>query len=163
PAPDVQPAATENPEVTQMRSEIVRLNREVQQLREQLAGRNAAAPRPRAAQTIGEADSAEIEAARQLGLAGARGDVTALGRLAALARAEYQSFNTNRVGVNESDIGDLARKIFLPLQTAFQVITEEATKGNPNALQALSQSVGIKELQSSALASIGILAGNGDE
>jgi RNA polymerase sigma factor (sigma-70 family) len=159
PVPAAQPVKADDPTQT----EVARLTREVQQLREQMAVGIQAAPQSRAAQTVGEPESAELEAARQLGLAVTQGDAAALGKLAALARAEFQYFNTNRVNVNDADHGDLARKTFLPLQTAFQVITDEATKGNPNALQALSQSVGIKELQGTALASIGILAGNGDE
>ena len=52
---------------------------------------------------------------------------------------------------------------FAPLQAAFDAITDEATKGNQAALQAVSTAIQIPELQGRAIHSAGILAGNGDE
>jgi hypothetical protein len=84
-------------------------------------------------------------------------------KLVAMARAEFRSFNTNEIGLNDFGRSDLARQTFAPLHAAFDALTEEATKGNQAALQAISSAIQIPELQGSAIKAVGILAGNGDD
>ena len=55
-----------------------------------------------------------------------------------MAKAELQYFNTNGVGMNDTERDVLSRQTFAPLQAAFDAITDEATKGNQAALQALA-------------------------
>ncbi len=80
-----------------------------------------------------------------------------------LARAEHASFNTNKVGLNDSQVGDLSRQTFAPLRAAFKVIEEDALAGNPAAVDAVLQSIQIPELKGSAVKCIGALAGNGND
>jgi hypothetical protein len=156
--PAAEPTLTDGQELEQLRADKMNLGNEVLKLREQLASTKPPQPEVKSSQ-----NSAQENPGRLLGLAVAQGDPTALDNLMAMAKAELQYFNTNKVGMNDTERDVLARKTFAPLQAAFDAITDEATKGNEAALQAISTAIQLPELQGPAIHSAGILAGNGDE
>ena len=156
--PAAEPAQTGSQELEQVRADKMNLSNEVLKLREQLAATKPLQPEVKFSQ-----NAAQENPGRLLGLAVAQGDPTALEKLLAMAKAELQYFNTNGVGMNDTERDVLSRQTFAPLQAAFDAITDEATKGNQAALQALSTAIQIPELQGPAIHSAGILAGNGDE
>jgi len=156
--PVAEPAQTGSQELEQLRADKMNLSNEVLKLREQLASTKPPQPEVKLSQ-----NAAQENPGRLLGLAVAQGDPTALEKLMAMAKAELQYFNTNGVGMNDTERDVLSRQTFAPLQAAFDAITDEATKGNQAALQALSTAIQIPELQGPAIHSAGILAGNGDE
>jgi hypothetical protein len=104
-----------------------------------------------------------MENAKQLGIAVVQGQPGAFGKLRELAKAQHAVFNTNKVGLNDSQISDLHRQAFAPLFAAFKVIEEAAVGGTPVAVDAVAQSLQIPELQGLAVRSIGLLAGNGND
>jgi RNA polymerase sigma factor (sigma-70 family) len=160
--PEAEPARPEVQELERLRAEKMSLSNEVLGLRERLA-----AMKPRATPTQPgvklSQDVPRENPGRQLGLAVAQGDPTALDKLLAMAKAELQQFNTNNAGLKEVERGDLARHTFAPLRAAFDAITEEAAKGNQAALEAVSRAILMPELCGLAIQSAGVLAGNGDE
>ncbi|MDB6029380.1 MAG: polymerase, sigma-24 subunit, subfamily [Verrucomicrobiales bacterium] len=109
------------------------------------------------------ADTAAEDVARQLALSVIQGDASALDKIAEMSTAERQSFRTNEAGLNDTQRGDLARKTFAPLHTAFDVLSEAALNGNENAMQAIERSMLKEELRGSAIECLGLLAGKGDE
>ena len=70
-----------------------------------------------------------------------QGQPGAFGKLLELAKAEHASFNTNKVGLNDSQLGDLSRQTFAPLHDAFKVIAEAPTGGNSVAVDAVVRSM----------------------
>jgi RNA polymerase sigma factor (sigma-70 family) len=161
--PEAEPAQIANRELEQLRVDRMNLSNEVFKLRGQLASTKPRPPQPPQPEVKLSRDAPGENAGRQFGLAIAQGDPTALDKLLAMAKAEKQYFNTNSVGMNETERGELARQTFAPLRAAFDAITEEASKGNQAALQAVSRAIQIPELRAFATSSAGILAGNGDE
>src|SRR5436309_5297466 len=161
--PAVEPAQTDSPELEQLRADKMNLSNEVLKLREQLASTKPRETKPPQPEVKLSQNAVQENPGRLLGLAVAQGDPTALEKLLAMAKAELQYFNTNGVGMNDTERDVLSRQTFAPLQAAFDAITDEATKGNQAALQALSTAIQIPELQGPAIHSAGILAGNGDE
>jgi hypothetical protein len=85
-----------------------------------------------------------------------------LAKILALAKTEHESFNANRAGLNDTQRGELARQTFVPLRTAFDAMTDDASKGKPFARDALDRALKIPELSGMAVRSLGVLAGNGD-
>jgi RNA polymerase sigma factor (sigma-70 family) len=138
------------------RSELLRLRGESTRLR--AAGRQEPPSEPR----LGSKPASE-DSVRQLALAVAQGDPTALPKLLELAKAAHQDFNTNSVGLTDEQKGQLARQVFAPLLSAMDVLREEAANGSQPALQALAQSIATPELQGAAVHAIGALAGGGNE
>ena len=138
------------------------LNTEVVQSRGRLASQESSEAPPPPPNPKSSQSPAPSNPGRQLGLAVAQGDPRGLENLRAMAKDGFQSFNTNRTGLTDTERGELARWTFAPLQAAFEALTEEALKGNQNALQAISRAIVIPELQGAAVKSAGVLAGNGD-
>jgi RNA polymerase sigma factor (sigma-70 family) len=114
-------------------------------------------------ETSTDPDASVMNTARELGMAVVRGDAGALDKLADLSKAQHASFNTNRVGLDEAKSGELGRRSFAPLWAAFDVITEAASKGNQVALDAVKRALQIRQLQGSAIQTVGKLAGNGND
>lgn len=100
---------------------------------------------------------------RELGMAVVNGDLTALDKIIALSRAEHQDFASNRIGLSQTQEGELARQTFAPVRVAFDVIGDAGTKGNQFALDALERSLPIPEVKGPAVQALGVLAGNGDD
>lgn len=147
-------------DLNQVQAEKMELSNEVLRLRGQLASQKSREGKPSDVRI--EQGAPAQNPGRQLGLAAAQGDPLALDNLRAMAKAEIESFNTNSDQFTGSDRGELARRTFAPLHAAFQALTEEAVKGNQNALEAISRAIVLPELQASAVESAGVLAGNGD-
>jgi RNA polymerase sigma factor (sigma-70 family) len=100
---------------------------------------------------------------RELGKAVVRGDPSALGKLSELAKAELASFNTNSIGLNDTQRSDLARQTFAPLHAAFKVIEEDAVANNELAINAVAQATQFPELKGGAIQCIGAIAGAGND
>jgi hypothetical protein len=182
------PTQAEDKELRQLRAETARLSNELLQMRDQLTAQSQVAP---AVQTVQRAGSSATnppakpeqpgpdapvqsqenapsgpttdEVARQLGLAAAQGDPAALKRLEDYARAAGKSLSTNGDKMSDNEKAALAQQLFKPLWSAFDVITEEGKKGSTSALQALSLAAVTPGLTGSAVKSIGVLAGAGNE
>jgi hypothetical protein len=106
---------------------------------------------------------AEENVAREAALAVLGGDSAAFGRLLELAQAEHNNFKTNSLGLDDTVRGELARRTFAPLHSAFQVLEEAASKGSEPALDAIVRNMQIPELQGLATQSLGKLAGLGND
>ena len=153
----------ENDRLNQDRSELLRLRNEVAMLR-----RNPGAPQqearfPSQAAPNAVNDPSAEEMGRELGRAVVQGQPGAFARLLELAKAELATFNTNRVGLTDPQVGDLNRRTFAPLHAAFKVIEEAALANNPTAVDAVVQAMQIQQLKGSAVKCIGALAGQGNE
>jgi hypothetical protein len=86
-----------------------------------------------------------------------------LDKILALAKTEQKSFKTESIGLDDTQRGDLARQTFAPLRAAFAPLTDDASKRNPFARDALFRALQIPELNGMAVQSLGVLAGNGNE
>jgi len=144
--------------------ELLKLRNEISLLRRN----QAAIPTPGDAtalqtQTAGSNEPTSGDLGRELGLAVVRGDAGALTKLLAESRAEYQNFNRNDVGLNDSQRDDLSRTTFAPIHAAFRVIEDAAVTGNQPALDAVIQAIQIPELKSLASTALGMLAGQGND
>jgi hypothetical protein len=80
-----------------------------------------------------------------------------------LAKAEHQSFSTNRLGLNDELRGESARRTFAPLRAAFDVIAEAGSTNNELALEAVGRATQNPELRGFAIQSAGTIAGNGND
>jgi hypothetical protein len=160
---EAQPAPIASQELERLRADQTNLRDEVTKLRAELASKKPAETPPDQPKVQLSREAPRENPGRQLGLAVAQGDPTALDKLLAMSRSEHQYFNSNSVGMNDTDRGALAREAFAPLRAAFDAITEEASKGNEAALQAVSRAIQAPELRGLAVQSAGVLAGNGDE
>ncbi len=161
--PAAEPAEADNLELGQLRAENVTLSNEVFMLHKKLAIARSSVAAPPIAEAKPAANNPVEDVGRQLGLAVASGEPQSLEKLRALAKAEVESFNSKSVGMNDTERGDLARDTFAPLRAAFDVLTEEAVKGNPTALHAISIAIHYPELEGDAVEAVGVPAGNGDE
>jgi coenzyme F420-reducing hydrogenase delta subunit len=103
------------------------------------------------------------DSARQLALAAAQGDPAGLANLRELAKGALEDFKTNSVGLTDQGKDELSRKAFGPLWSAYDVLTEEAVKGNQTAITLLAQGLRLRELKGSSVKALGALAANGDE
>jgi len=160
---EAAPVPVASQEANQLRAEKMKLANEVAQLRGQLAlqkSRRMQAPQPEI--KLSQVLTPE-NPGRQLGLAVAQGDPTALDKLLVMAKAEHESFNTNSAGLNDTERSEFSRRTFAPLQAAFDAITEAAATGNKAALLAVTRALQLPELKGNAIQSVGVLAGNGDE
>jgi hypothetical protein len=144
-------------ELLRLRGEV-RLLRGNQAVREKTA--SSASPQTESPATNGPSPE---EVGRELGMAVARGDPGAFGRLSEMARAEGASFNTNRAGLNDTQRGDLARQTFAPLRAAFKVIGEAACGGNEVAVDAVLAAMQIPELKANTIPYLGTIAANGND
>jgi RNA polymerase sigma factor (sigma-70 family) len=154
----------ENESLNLNKAELLKLRSKVTLLGSNQAGSQAAADlSPAQNETPSGKEKSPGDIGRELGTAVAKGDPTALNKILDLAKAEHNSFNTNRIGMDDTQRGELARQTFAPLQTAFDVIGEAASKGNQFALDALTRALQIAELNGMAAQSLGLLAGNGDQ
>jgi len=150
--------------LNQNTSELLKLRGEVAMLRRNQAAREQAVglSSPPAG-TIAVTGPSPEEMGRELGLAVVQGQLGAFGKLMELAKAEHASFNTNKIGLNDAQVGDLSRQTFAPLHAAFKVIEEAAVGGNAAAVDAVLQSMQIPELKGPAVRCIGALAGTGND
>ena len=89
---------------------------------------------------------------RELGLAAARGDVSALDKLVDLASIAHARFRTNQDST-----------VFAPFRAAFDELASAAGAGNPAALQALLHAARLKYLTGFAVQALGEAAGRGSE
>ncbi len=154
-------------EVAKIRSnnlELLKLRNEIAMLR-----RSQAAPQMPAnssASTTGTASSnapLTNDVGRELGMAVVRGDAGAFDKLLAESAAEHQTFNASQVGLDDTKRGELSSRTFTPINTAFRVIEEAATKGSQPALDALARALQSRDLRGLAVSSLGGLAADGDE
>ncbi|EEF61854.1 RNA polymerase, sigma-24 subunit, ECF subfamily [Pedosphaera parvula Ellin514] len=167
-APEAKPGFNqiETHELEQLRTEKVRLNNELSQLRKQLA-----LQKPLEAQTaptqalLNTSPFSEQEVlARRLAEGVAQGDPTALGKLTELSATLHQEFNAKVPTLKtDQERGDFSRQLFAPLHSAFDILGEEAAKGNENALKAFGRAIQIDYLKGNAISSIGDLTGHGHE
>ena len=109
-----------------------------------------------------EIKSTSDELGRELGEAVVLRDAGAFEKLLAESQAEYQSFKTNSVGLDDTQRGELSTKTFAPINAAFQAIADAANHGSQSALDALARALKSSELRGLAVHSLGGLAGNGD-
>ncbi|MDB6112394.1 MAG: polymerase, sigma-24 subunit, subfamily, partial [Pedosphaera sp.] len=163
-APKTEPAQMGSPELDQLRAGKVRLSNEVNQLRGQLVAQHSVEAQPLRIESKLNASPPSEPPMRELGLAVAQGDPTALGKLEALSKAAHETFNTNGARLKtDEERGRLQTEAFSPVKEAFDVLGEEAGKGNTNALQALARATQMQYLRGFALQSLGEVAGQGNE
>jgi RNA polymerase sigma factor (sigma-70 family) len=159
-----EPVQADSLELDQLRSDTVRLSNEVRQLRGQMASQKLVEEPPVLLVNKLNATSPPEQPLRQLGLAVAQGDPTALGKLEELSKAAHENYNTNGAKLKtEEERHALWTELFPPLQQAFDAMGEEAAKGNANALQALGRATQMDFLQGFAVQSLGEVAGRGNE
>lgn len=151
-------ARRDNVELLQLRNQVVQLR---QQVGLPKAGQANVTPGI-SAQAVA-AQAAAVDAGRELGTSVVRGDPGALEKLTELSKAQHKSFNTNKVGLDDTRRGELATGTFAPIQAAFDVIGEAASQGNQVALDAVVRAIGIPELRGLAVQVVGKVAGNGSE
>ena len=154
----------ENEQLNRNSAELLRLRGEVNLLRRAQSTPARSAPStgaPISATTNQEQAAAAI--GRELGLAVVRGDPGALDKLAELSKVAHKSFNTDALGLDDTQRSQLASRTFAPLQSAFEVIDEAALNGNPVAIAAVERALQIPELQGHAVQTVGTLAGKGNE
>jgi RNA polymerase sigma factor (sigma-70 family) len=153
--------ADQTEDVQREHRELLALRNEVRQLREQVvslrAGRLGNAPQKQTGtiqEQVQEAASPvepTNETARQLGIAASRGDVSAFDQLIAWATAASKMDRTNQSVIHKD------------IRTAFDVMVDEAAKGNELALEALWRGTHINELQGFGTLALGRAAGLGVE
>jgi RNA polymerase sigma factor (sigma-70 family) len=141
--------------------ELLALRNEVRQLREQVVSLQSGRPRTVAqtqagatqqqTQQLAAAVEPTNEAARQLGLAASRGDISAFDQLIVWFNATKTMDKTNK---------DL---VYKDIRTAFDVMVDEAASGNEQALQALWRGTHINELSGFGTLALGKAAGRGVE
>ena len=142
--------------------ELMKLRNEITMLRHsQTVGQTPAKTLSQTG-TAGDDDSSLAAAGRDLGMAVVRGEAGAFGKLLAESKAEHQSFNTNNVGLDDTQRGELSSRTFTPINAAFKIIGDAAAQGNQSALDALTHALQTPELNGLAVDSLGGLAGNGD-
>ena len=154
----------ENERLNRNTGELLRLRGEVNLLRQ--AQNPPAKPADSTASpggTTASQDQAAADIGRELGMAVVRGDPGALDKVVELSRAAHKSFNTNRVGLDDTQRGELASRTFAPCQAAFDVIGEAADNGNQVAIKAVERALEIAELKGYAVGIVGTLAGKGNE
>lgn len=146
-------------------TELLKLRGEVGVLREQLAAsqnsQNVRSLDPEKAKATPDSPSGDL--ARQLARAIVQGDTTALQRMKELAASRHAFFSTNRIGLNDEQVGAVQHEAFDGLAAAFNWLAEQATGGNANARQAIDQATQIDYLQGFAVNSLGKLAASGDQ
>ncbi len=154
----------ENERLNRNTGELLRLRGEVSVLRrtQDTAGKSANSSASPGPTTTNQAQAA-ADIGRELGLAVVRGDPGALDKVAELSKAALKSFNTNRVGMDDTQRSELGSRTFAPLQAAFEVIGEAAVKGNQVAIAAVERALQIPELKGHAVKIVGTLAGQGNE
>jgi RNA polymerase sigma factor (sigma-70 family) len=154
----------ENERLNRNTGELLRLRGEVSLLRraQDTAGKSANSNASQADTTTNQ-EQAAINIGRTLGLAVVRGDAGALDKVAELSKAAHKNFNTNRVGLDDTQRGELSSRTFAPIQAAFDVIGEAAAAGNQVAIEAVEHALQIPELKGGAVEIVGILAGKGNE
>jgi RNA polymerase sigma factor (sigma-70 family) len=140
--------------------ELLRLRGEVGALRQQLS-QLPSAPQQVKSKTAENPSTPDV--AGQMAMAIAQGDPTALQRLSDFAKSQTEFFNTNSVGLQGDELTAVWSTAFSKILTAFNLLSDEAIKGNPNARQAIERAVHMGYLQGPAVTSLGKLAGNGDE
>jgi len=144
-------------------SELLKLRNEITMLkRSQTANQKPADASGSPIGTVKSNEPSSEDNGRELGMAVVRGDVGAFDKLLAESKAEHQRFNTNNVGLNDTQRGELSSRTFTPINAAFKIIADAAVQGNQSALDALTQALQTLELKGLAVASLGGLAGNGD-
>ena len=152
-AEDGAKVQSNNSELLKLRNEITLLKR-----RQAVVPTVAANVQPPA----NEIKSTSDELGRELGEAVVLGDAGAFEKLLAESQAEYQSFKTNSVGLDDTQRGELSTKTFAPINAAFQAIADAANHGSQSALDALARALKSSSLRGLAVHSLGGLAGNGD-
>ena len=140
--------------------ELLKLRGEVGVLRQQLS-QATAAPQPLRSKPT--ENSSEPDVPGQLAAAIVRGDPTALQQLNEFAKSQTADFKTNSLGLQGGELSAVWSKAFGNILTAFDSLSAEALKGNPNARQAIEQAAHMGYLEGPAVTSLGKLAGNGDE
>jgi RNA polymerase sigma factor (sigma-70 family) len=154
----------ENERLNRNTAELLRLRGEVSLLRR---AQNKPAPSDNATSlpsaTTTSQDQVEANIGRELGLAVVQGDSGALDKLVELSKTAQKSFNTNQVGLDDTERGKLAFRTFAFARAAFDVIGEAAGNGNPVAVQAVERALQISELKGHAVEIVGTLAGKGNE
>lgn len=151
--PSAASEAIDTEQVKKERLELLRLRNEVRQLRESgsapvLESRQVA---PQRVAPLASAPGAGESEARTLAAAAARGDSSALDKLAKLAAAA-RTMGTNEQAAVRSDI-----------QAAFGVLGAAAGKRDAASLQAIWQASRMPELQGFAVQALGQAAGQGNE
>ncbi len=154
----------ENERLNRNTGELLRLRGEVSFLRrtQDTAGKSANSSASPGPTTTNQAQAA-ADIGRELGLAVVRGDPGALDKVAELSKAALKSFNTNRVGMNDTQRSELSSRTFATLQAAFDVIGEAAVNGNQVAIAAVERALQIQELKGHAVKIVGTLVGKGNE
>jgi len=154
----------ENERLNRNTGELLRLRGEVSLLRrtQEAAGKPANPSTPPAPTTTNQ-DQAAADIGRELGLAVVRGDPGALEKVAELSKAALKSFNTKRVGLDDTQRGELSARTFASVQAAFDVIGKAAVEGNQVAIAAVERALQFQELKGLAVPIIGTLAGKGNE
>lgn len=146
-------------------SELLKLRGEVGVLREQLTAsqnsQNVRSLDPEKAKATPDSPSGDL--ASQLAMAIVQGDTTALQRLKELAASRHAFFSTNRIGLNDEQVGAVQHEAFDGLAAAFNWLAGQAAGGNANARQAIDQAAQIDYLQGFAVDSLGKLAASGDQ
>jgi len=154
----------ENERLNRNTGELLRLRGEVSLLRraQDTAGKSANSSASPGATTPNQ-EQAAADLGRELGRAVVRGDPGAFDKLAELSKAAHKSFNANRVGLDDTQRGELASRTFAPVRAAFEAIGEAAVKGNQVAIEAVERALQVPELKGQAVEIVGTLAGNGNE
>jgi RNA polymerase sigma factor (sigma-70 family) len=154
----------ENERLNRNTGELLRLRGEVSLLRraQDTAGKPGNPGAPPGPTTPNQAQAA-ADIGRELGLAVVRGDPGALDKVAELSKAALKSFNTKRVGLDDTQRGELSAQTFASVQAAFEVIGGAAVQGNRVAIAAVERALQFQELKGLAVPIVGMLAGKGNE
>jgi hypothetical protein len=154
----------ENERLNRNTGELLRLRGEVSLLHraQDTAGKSANSSASPVATTPNQ-EQAAGDIGRELGQAVVRGDPGALDKVAELSKAALKSFNTKRVGLDDTQRSELSSRTFASVQAAFDVIGEAAVKGNQVAIAAVERALQFQELKGLAVPIVGTLAGNGNE
>ena len=137
------------------RIEVLQLNNQVQQLREQLAAARMDRQQPPHSPAPTNHHPSQLQTddtVRQLGVSASAGDSTAIDDLAELSSAARATLNTNQMA-----------EVFTQIRRAFEVLGTEAGKGNLNAQQGIWKALQTDSLQGFAVEALGAAAGQGDE
>jgi RNA polymerase sigma factor (sigma-70 family) len=141
--------------------ELLRLRGEVGVLKRQLESQRSALPTSQNTAAVYDSSNADIP--DQLVDAIAHGDSLGLAKLGDYTKSQTDYFRTNSIGLQGDEHTAVWEKSFRGIASAFDRLSDEATKGNANARQAIMQATRMNTLRGFAVDSLGKLAGSGDE
>jgi hypothetical protein len=156
----VHPATEpEDPQIALLRRQNVALSNRVNRLEAELVAARRSRDQVSAQASMSSPEAATEDVAHRLALAVLQGDLAALDTLAEMTRGTVSAHHRNMTpDEQEKYVANLR-----PIWAAFDMLAEEASQGNENALQALAKTAKMPDLSGLAIKSLGELAGRGSE